>query len=142
MESPRKYRSFSRYNVVEQAEQFLGMPYQKDGKHPSTGFDCSGFVAYVFNYYGQQLKGGSKDIAQKGITKSLVDLEIGDLVFFGEHHKITHVGIVSAKNHQGIEMIHSSSSNGITREMLNHSPYWQKKFLFGKDLINLNAKLN
>lgn len=127
---------FSRAELVDFASQFIGTPYQRDGKHPATGFDCSGFVAYVYNHFGKRLKGGSRDFAAKGYYKNEDNLKKGDLVFFGENDEITHVGIVTRRTKRGIEMIHSSSSYGITRDVFNHSNYWYNKFLYGKDVLS------
>lgn len=129
---------FTRSDVVQFAEQYIGIPYQKDGKSPATGFDCSGFVAYIYHNFGRQLKGGSSDIALKGKSIDQANLKPGDLVFFGEHKKISHIGIVSANANSGIEMIHSSSTNGITREVFTNSVYWRDKFLFAKDILSKN----
>lgn len=130
-----------RSKLVKRAQKYMGIPYQYNGKFPSTGFDCSGFVSYIYEYFGWDISGGSKDLAKLGENKSLNKVELGDLLFFGEKKRgrffITHVGIVSHIDDKEIEMIHSSYSVGISKQILNRSPYWKKKFLFAKDIINI-----
>jgi cell wall-associated NlpC family hydrolase len=76
--------------VAEYAERFLGIRYLYGGSSPSYGFDCSGFVRYVYAHFGVSLAHSS--YAQYGSGRS-VDrgtLEPGDLVFFDD---LGHVGI-------------------------------------------------
>jgi lipoprotein Spr len=130
--------------VIEKAESYLGINYRKDGKNPYTGFDCSGFVSYVFNQFGWDLKGGSNDIANIHPKKDVENAEVGDLVFFGEKRRgrvrITHVGIIASKTHDELVMIHSSSTIGISKEDINKSEYWKKRLLFIANLIESNNR--
>jgi cell wall-associated NlpC family hydrolase len=78
-------------NVVAIAEQYLGYPYRWGGASPSTGFDCSGLVMYVFSKVGVSLPHSS--YAQYGYgspVPSMSQLQPGDLVFFDG---LGHVGI-------------------------------------------------
>jgi cell wall-associated NlpC family hydrolase len=95
------------------AKQFLGFPYLWGGVS-AKGFDCSGFTKIVFKLNGINL---SRDADQQGVLgiavlldSNLVQLQKGDLLFFGEKRtqnhpeRITHVGIYLANN----EFIHCS----------------------------------
>ncbi len=130
-----------RSQILEKAEQYLGVHYKRDGKHPSEGFDCSGFVSYVFNQFGLNLRGGSSDIASVGLLKNTQQIEVGDVVFFGERRhgklKINHVGIVAHSSEKELVMIHSSSSLGISKEDILKSDYWKSRFLFVKDILKI-----
>jgi len=84
--------------ILESAYSYLGIPYRWGGTTPS-GFDCSGFVRYVFNENGIPLGRSSQVQAQEGKPVRLSDLKPGDLIFFKMHHRIrdhyrvNHVGL-------------------------------------------------
>lgn len=69
--------------VVQEAQKFLGVPYLWGGASPSTGFDCSGLVQYVFGQLGISLPRTSEQQATVGTpVASLASAQPGDLVFF------------------------------------------------------------
>ncbi|CDF59415.1 C40 family peptidase [Thermobrachium celere] len=82
--------NFSSDDVIEYAMRFLGTPYVWGGTTPS-GFDCSGFVKYVYSHFGINLPRTSREQATVGQAVSLSEAQPGDLVFF--HSPISHVGI-------------------------------------------------
>jgi cell wall-associated NlpC family hydrolase len=94
--------------VVPTAEQYIGVPYLYGGTSPQTGFDCSGFVQYVYGLQGVNLPRTSRQMAGTGlaIEPSTRALEVGDLMLFEQGGRISHVAIY-AGNHR---FIHSSSS--------------------------------
>lgn len=84
--------------VVDNALKYEGVSYKWGGTNPQSGFDCSGFVAYVFGLIGCVLPHSSRKLFNK--DKKVTDykqLHQGDLVFFSGSHvsdQIGHVGIV------------------------------------------------
>ena len=60
-----------RYNVIAEAEKYVGIPYTWAGKSPETGFDCSGFTSYVLRKFDYNIPPSSKDQAKLGVPKSL-----------------------------------------------------------------------
>jgi cell wall-associated NlpC family hydrolase len=80
-------------SVVAIAERYLGVPYRWGGASPSTGFDCSGFVMYVFAQIGVSLPHSSYAQYGMGSPVSRDQLQPGDLVFFdGLGHEGIYVG--------------------------------------------------
>jgi cell wall-associated NlpC family hydrolase len=76
--------------VVEYARQFLGVPYRYGGGTPQSGFDCSGFIAYVYRYFHVRLPHYTFAQYERGRRVRLRALEPGDLVFFDG---LNHVGL-------------------------------------------------
>ncbi len=68
-------------SVISYAEQFIGVPYVWGGTSPS-GFDCSGFVQYVYAHFGVSIDRTSQAQFGDGVAVSQSDLQPGDLVFF------------------------------------------------------------
>jgi cell wall-associated NlpC family hydrolase len=85
--------SYSADAVISYASNFLGVPYVWGGTSPS-GFDCSGFVKYVYAHFGVTLPRVASAQQMVGTYVSRADLQPGDLVFFGEpaHHVGIYVG--------------------------------------------------
>jgi len=105
--------SASAARVLNTAEQSLGVPYTWGGSSPSGGFDCSGFVQYVFGKQGVRLPRTSREQAQVGqsLSPDWRAISAGDLVMFAENGTISHVAIYAGRN----RIIHSSSSGGGVR---------------------------
>jgi cell wall-associated NlpC family hydrolase len=94
--------------VVPTAEHYIGVPYRYGGTSPESGFDCSGFVQYVYGLQGVNLPRTSRQMAGVGmpVEASTRTLAVGDLMLFEQGGRISHVAIY-AGNHR---FIHSSSS--------------------------------
>ena len=85
--------------LVSRAMKYLGTPYRYGGTSPSTGFDCSGFVYYLYGAtFGQRIPRMPHDMAREGMTVARSDLKRGDLVFFGHRGTFTHVGIYAGND--------------------------------------------
>jgi len=84
----------ARYShVVPIALQYLGIPYVWGGSSPSTGFDCSGFIMYVFAQIGVSLPHHAASQFAYGTPVSRDQLAAGDLVFFdGLGHAGIYIG--------------------------------------------------
>jgi hypothetical protein len=103
----------ARREILEEAEGHLGTPYVWGGAEPVPGFDCSGFVQYVFASQGIELPRPSRVMAQVGAEMPAVpdSLLPGDVMFFsrtGSPNNITHVGIYAG----GGTMLHATGSGG------------------------------
>ena len=96
--------------VVPTAEQYIGVPYRYGGTSPRSGFDCSGFVQYVYGLNGVDLPRTSRQMAGSGVAVSTRALAVGDLLLFQQGGRISHVAIYAGNG----RFIHSSSSgNGV-----------------------------
>ena len=94
--------------VVPAAERYIGVPYRYGGSSPESGFDCSGFVQYVYGQQGVDLPRTSRQMAGAGVAvdPSTRSLAVGDLMLFSQGGRISHVAIYAGNG----RFIHSSSS--------------------------------
>jgi cell wall-associated NlpC family hydrolase len=114
------------YAISSTALALRGTPYRNGGADPS-GFDCSGFVWYVFGQHGVSVPRTVTDLFRAGNHVDPADLRAGDLVFFDtlDAHAATHVGISIG----GDEFVHAPSSAGQVRVERLGSSYWAPRFL-------------
>ena len=118
------------YEISGAALALRGAPYRNGGSDPS-GFDCSGFVWYIFDQHGVRLPRTVSDQFRAGSEVDPNDLRAGDLVFFdtifrgGVRQLATHVGIVIG----GDEFVHAPSSTGEVRVERLGSSYWGPRFV-------------
>jgi cell wall-associated NlpC family hydrolase len=95
--------------LVSRAMKYLGTPYRHGGISPGTGFDCSGFVYYLYGaVFGQKIPRMPDGMAREGAPIARSDLRRGDIVFFGHRGTFTHVGIY-AGNGQFVHATHRGS---------------------------------
>lgn len=82
-------------NLVSEANKYIGAPYRWGGTSPQTGFDCSGFVQFIFRHaLNIKLPRLPVDMARLGERINREELAPGDLVFFNTRGgSFTHVGI-------------------------------------------------
>ena len=106
--------------IVTTAKKYIGTPYVWGGSTPK-GFDCSGFVQYVFNQHGITLPRTTTEQYKVGSYVSKSNLKAGDLVFLQNTYRegISHVGIYVGDG----KMIHASSSKGVVISDLGSSYY-------------------
>ena len=100
--------------VLNTADSYLGVPYTWGGTTPSGGFDCSGFVQYVYDRHAVELPRTSRQQVRVGRPVSLRSGTIrpGDLMFFASNGtRIDHVAIYAGSN----RIIHATSSGGAVR---------------------------
>lgn len=120
--------------LLEFAKSMLGIRYRTASSSPKRGFDCSGFVNYVFSNFGFKVPRSSRDFALSGEAKKLEDAKIGDVILFtGTNSRSRtpgHVGIIYSVDGDDIKFIHSSSggAKGVTITSLNEG-FYKKRFL-------------
>jgi cell wall-associated NlpC family hydrolase len=108
----------TRENIINVTRRFIGTPYLWGGKS-SYGMDCSGLVQTVFKAVGINLPRDASQQAQFLLKHKIdkYDMKAGDLLFFGENEKITHVAIslgelsfINARGHVRKESIDENNS--------------------------------
>lgn len=112
--------SVSGDSLIHFAEALIGTPYRPATSDPSVGFDCSGFVNYVFRSFNFNLPRSSGEFMDVGEKVNLADAMPGDIIIFTSpqkhSHRVGHVGIVYSNNSDGVKFIHSTSGKeyGVT----------------------------
>lgn len=94
----QKVAAKSSGGILKTAFSQVGKRYRYGGSSPETGFDCSGFVKWVFSQHDINLPRSSGDMMGRGQVVERKELKPGDLVFFGRKKRITHVGIYTGQN--------------------------------------------
>ena len=129
---PDAYDDASVQALMEEAAKYLGFPYVWGGSSPSTSFDCSGFVCWVFTNSGVHNlpRTTAQGIYDQCTPVSASDAKAGDIIFFtGTYNSagaVSHVGIYCGNG----TMIHCGDP--ISYASIN-SPYWQSHFYsFGR----------
>ncbi len=117
--------------IIDYAETFLGTPYVWGGTTPA-GFDCSGFVQYVYGKNGYNLTRTTyTQWAKDGVDVAREDLEPGDLIYFGYGDSPSHVGIYVGDG----TMIHSPRTGDVIRYSSIESGYYDNCYLGARRII-------
>jgi cell wall-associated NlpC family hydrolase len=116
------------YAISSTALSLRGAPYRNGGADPG-GFDCSGFVQYVFGQHGLTMPREVRKQYDRGRSVEARALEPGDLVFFTTVAPgASHVGIVVG----GDQFVHAPSTNGVVRVEHLGAQYWASRFVGAK----------
>jgi cell wall-associated NlpC family hydrolase len=119
------------YSVTGTALGLRGTPYRNGGADPS-GFDCSGFVLYVFARHGVVVPRRVADQFKAGKDVTPSQIEPGDLVFFTTVAPgASHVGIALG----GDEFVHAPSSTGEVRVERMSAAYWATRFVGARRVL-------
>jgi cell wall-associated NlpC family hydrolase len=102
----KKSKTMAKSKVIRTARKYLGTRYRWGGCS-THGFDCSGFVKYVYSKHGKKLPRTSREMASVGKHVSKKSLKTGDLIFFSSKRTrgIAHVAIYINNG----KFIHASS---------------------------------
>jgi cell wall-associated NlpC family hydrolase len=120
-------------NLVTFARTLKGIPYRYACAHPEKGFDCSGFVMYVFNHFAISVPRSSSAFTNFGKEVDRGDTRPGDIILFtgtnSSIRKVGHVGIVTEVHDEGVVFIHASSGKvpAVVETAMN--PHYKKRFL-------------
>lgn len=117
--------------LLSTALSFQGVRYKNGGSDPS-GFDCSGFVQWVFAQHGMPLPREVRDQWRNGRDVDRDEVMPGDLVFFETVSRgASHVGIALG----GDQFVHAPSSTGVVRVERYSSAYWSRRWVGAKRIL-------
>ena len=118
-----------RQDIVWFAESHTGwgLQYSLGSSSLDDGFDCSGFVRYVLNYFDFKASRSSTEQFKEGTQIPVALARKGDLVFFGDKKNVSHVAMVVSNDDKGLVVVHSTCSRGVIKENITESAYWKPK---------------
>lgn len=121
--------------IVSEANKVMGTKYVYGGT-TTAGFDCSGFIGYVFKKVGITLPRTTTEMFKIGTSVSKNNLQPGDLVFFNTSGKgVSHAGIYIGNG----EFINSSTSKGVSKAKINDPYYWGSKYIGAKRVQGVSS---
>jgi peptidoglycan DL-endopeptidase CwlO len=122
----RSPESIPQADVIATAMALRGTPYRNGGTEPSGGFDCSGFVQWVFAQHGTSLPRETREQYDEGRKVHRDEVQAGDLVFFQTVSRgPSHVGIALGAG----QFVHAPSSRGVVRVENYTSGYWASRWV-------------
>ncbi len=105
--------------IATYAQQFVGYPYVYGGSSPS-GFDCSGFMQYIFAQFGYSINRTATAQLANGIYVEYNNMRPGDIIYFGYGNTASHVGMYIGNG----QFVHAqNSSTGVVISSLSESWY-------------------
>lgn len=118
--------------LIAFSKTLKGIPYKYSSTDPRKGFDCSGFITYVFNHFRISVPRTSAGFTNEGTEVRLADAQPGDLILFtgtdSSKRTVGHMGIITQAG-DSVVFIHSTSgkANGVTETTLNQ--YYMGRFM-------------
>lgn len=110
--------------IITSAKKYIGVPYKFGGTTPK-GFDCSGYLQYIFAQHKISLPRAADEQYKIGTAVKQAALRPGDLVFFSTYEKgASHCGLYLGDG----KFIHVSTSKGVRIDELKDA-YWKPKYL-------------
>ena len=111
--------------IAELALSMVGVQYHYGGADPRNGFDCSGLVYYTYTSNGHDVPRTSREQFDAAQTIPLAEATEGDLVFFQDQEKLSHVGIYLGDG----QFVHAPSSGGSVSVASIDAPYYQRHLI-------------
>ncbi len=127
-------------SIFENAKFFLETKYVYGGSS-NSGFDCSGFIYFLFKEYDILLSKSSSQLSKVGKHVAFSDIRKGDLLFFKGRNMVSenvgHVALVICSSENSFEMIHATN-RGVVIDQYDEISYYQKRYLFAKRFLNID----
>lgn len=133
-ETPRRTGSAKADQIIQTAQSLIGTPYAWGGTDPRQGFDCSGYVRYVFAQNGYTLPRSTVEQTQVGQPINRNGLAPGDIVIFrlpGGGQRGLHTGIYIGDG----TFIHSPRRGQNVKEENINSPHWTKWYVGARRIL-------
>jgi cell wall-associated NlpC family hydrolase len=120
------------HRLVSFSETLVGVPYVYASTDPRVGFDCSGFITYVFNHFGIRVPRSSVDFTSVGTEIPVSEARRGDIILFSgtnpaERH-VGHMGLV-VSNSDTLRFIHATSGKAMGVTVTPLSSYYMTRFV-------------
>jgi cell wall-associated NlpC family hydrolase len=126
-------RKVSPGELVSFAETLVGTPYKYASTDPRVGFDCSGFITYVFNHFNIRVPRSSIDFTNVGKKILLTGAKPGDLILFtgtdSTIHIVGHIGIIVSNEDGLVKFIHSTSGRAYGVVITPLEEYYTGRFV-------------
>ena len=120
-------------SVVAFGKSLVGAPYLYASSDPARGFDCSGFITYVFNHFGIPVPRSSVDFTDVGLEVPREIAGPGDLILFTGTDSTTrivgHMGIVESNEHGNLLFLHSTSGKAYGVVISPLKGYYETRFV-------------
>lgn len=120
-------------DLIAFSKTLIGVPYKYGSVDPAEGFDCSGFITFVFNHFDIAVPRSSIDFTNVEREIDIEKAKPGDIILFtgtdSTIREVGHMGIITSASNGDIQFIHSSSgkANGVTITPLN--TYYRGRFV-------------
>lgn len=119
--------------LVDFAETLIGTPYAWASTDPQKGFDCSGFISYVFGHFDITVPRSSVDFTNVGKEISVNDARRGDIILFTGtdplESTVRHMGLVVSNNEGRLRFIHSTSGKEMAVTITPLNEQYRKRFV-------------
>ena len=120
-------------SVVEFAKTLIGIKYKYGSSKKENGFDCSGFITYVFSNFNIAVPRSSVDFTNAGIEIPLKESAKGDLILFtgsdASSGIVGHMGIINQNRKGKISFIHAASGNSRGVMISEMNSYFSPRFI-------------
>jgi hypothetical protein len=122
--------------VIRFAESLVGTPYVYGSSDPKVGFDCSGFITYVFNHFKIKVPRSSVEFTNMGRTIPVEKAKRGDIILFTDPDfdnshttEVGHIGLITSNESNIINFIHSTSGKAMSVAISPLSDHYKKRFV-------------
>ncbi len=120
-------------SILAFARTLIGVPYLYASTDPQQGFDCSGFITYVFNHFDLAVPRSSVDFTHMGREIAIGKARPGDLILFTGTDStvriVGHMGIIESVKDGKLQFIHSTSGKAKGVVITPFEKYYQGRFV-------------
>lgn len=119
--------------IIQFAETLVGTPYRYGSTDPKVGFDCSGFITYVFNHFKISVPRSSIGFTDEGKAISESEAERGDIILFTgtnpQEKFVGHMGLIVSNDGDELKFIHSTSGKAMSVTITPLNDYYRTRLV-------------